>query len=199
MNRKVVISLLLSFVVALSATGAGDVFQQLGISKADAPKELVWSLGAGQVAVSEVRSTLKAASPAVRAAIVEQVLVWAKAFVSSPQFAKTWAAHREEYKPSRPEADQPDAMPYYQEELKSWNEQYPADGKALVKQRLREFLEATANVDYSAKLVAKGGKMRFANQAYEEKPGEWKLAYRAGREPSEKARAFVKAWLAELK
>lgn len=64
--------------------------------------------------------------------------------------------------------------------------------------RSLEFLEATSDVDYDAKLVSRGGKMRFANEDYESKSANWKLAYRAGREATEKARAFASVWFAEL-
>ena len=38
----------------------------------------------------------------------------------------------------------------------------------------------------------------YSDEDYESKPGNWKLAYRAGREATGKARAFATAWLAEL-
>lgn len=82
----------------------------------------------------------------------------------------------------------------YKERVAQWEEEYPADPKELVKQRLQDFLRETSNVDYAAKLNGR----RFANAAYESKSSEWKLAYRAGKEPTEKARAFAEAWLKEL-
>lgn len=45
----------------------------------------------------------------------------------------------------------------------------------------------------------KHGKLRFVKPEYERKSSEWKLAYRAGKASTEKARAFAAAWLAELK
>ncbi len=39
---------------------------------------------------------------------------------------------------------------------------------------------------------------KFVNPAYEKKPAEWKMAYRAGKPAVDAARTFAKAWLAEL-
>jgi hypothetical protein len=246
--------------VTLSAVGGGDVLSDLKISKKDAASETVQSLAGGQVNTWRVRSVFKAASPATRAALVEQTLIWTKAYVSSPQFAKDYAAYREQAKPQPPERTQTvdeelaerrkereeqlaeakknvAEMPAeyrkiaeegykaaaasmkqmdtpefrkmerdgivmqrkqedenHEEALARWEEEYPADPKELVKARLEQFLEATEDVDFDAKLNGR----KFASAQYERKPQEWKLAYRAGKEPVEKARAFAEAWLKEL-
>ncbi len=86
----------------------------------------------------------------------------------------------------------------YQNRMKQWEDRIPADPRVLIARRIRAFLEMSKDVDFSAKLVAAGSKMRFADERYEEKPGEWKLCFRAGREATEAARAFAKSWLAEL-
>jgi len=87
----------------------------------------------------------------------------------------------------------------YEGRVAAHEKRFPADPKTLVARRLQEFLQATSDVDFGAKLVAgRGGKMVFANAAYEEKPSEWKLCYRAGREPVEAARAFAADWLKAL-
>jgi hypothetical protein len=82
--------------------------------------------------------------------------------------------------------------------LAEWNKRTPADPKTLIADRIREFLETSADVDFSAVLVKKGTHMRFANEDYESKPNQWKLCFRAGKEAVEAARAFAEAWLAEL-
>jgi flagellar biosynthesis GTPase FlhF len=243
-----------------SAAGAGDVLSDLKISKKDAATEAVQSIAGGHVNTYRVRSVFKAASPAMRAALVEQTLIWTKAYVNSAQFAKDYAAYREQAKPQPPErtttvdeelaerrkerqeqlaeakknvAEMPaeyrkiaedgykaavEAMKQmdtpefrkmerdgivmqrrqeddnHEERLAEWEEQYPADPKELVKMRLEQFLEATEDVDFDATLNGR----KFADKQYERKPQEWKLAYRAGREPVEKARAFAEAWLKEM-
>jgi hypothetical protein len=243
--------------------GAGDVLQQLSVSKADAGQEVLSSLAQGNVSYYRVRNAFKKAAPSVRAALAEQVLVWTKAYVSSPQFSKDYAAQREQSKPQieeRPSIDEElqerrakraadmeetkksiAAMPkeyraqaeegykaavesmkqldtpefrkierdgiiaerkseqeQYEERLAEWEEQYPSDPNVVVKKRLEEFLDETEDVDYDAELVESYGKMRFADKPYERKSAQWKLAFRAGKETTEKARAFAKEWLGEL-
>ena len=251
------------FLWASSAIGAGDVLQQLKVAKSDATERVVQAFAHGNVDYWPVRQAFKAATPAARAALVEQVLVWTKAYVNSPQFAKDYAAYREQARPDAGSASNVDAelkkrreermaelaeakkaiaempaeyrkaaeeglkaqaeamkefdTPEYRkmereqiaqelqssaeedkERMQRWTAEYPAEPKALVKKRLQEFLKETASVDYAAQLVSKSGKMRFANAAYEQKSPMWKLAYRAGKDATEKARAFAAAWMKEL-
>jgi opacity protein-like surface antigen len=75
----------------------------------------------------------------------------------------------------------------------------PADPKAALKVRLKRYLAATADVKWGAKLKDQEGLKVFEDQALERKPREWKLAFRMGKDATEAARAFAKAWLAELK
>jgi hypothetical protein len=86
----------------------------------------------------------------------------------------------------------------YAEQVKAWEENYPADPRILIQKRIRDFLETSADVDFAAKLIASGSKMRFANEDYEGKPAEWKICFRAGKEATEAARAFARSWLTEL-
>ena len=258
MKKFVIVAMLIA--AAVTAGGAGDVLSELKISKKDAASETISSLAGGHVNTWRVRSVFKNASPAVRATLVEQTLIWTKAYVNSPQFAKDYAAYREQQKPRAPErtttVDQELAnrkkerdeqlaeakknvanMPAeyrkmaedgykaaaesmkqmdtpefrkmerqgiemqrkqedenHRQQLARWEKELPADPKELVKARLEQFLEATEDVDFDAKLNGR----KFANAAYERKPQEWKLAYRAGKEPVAKARAFAAAWVKEL-
>jgi hypothetical protein len=86
----------------------------------------------------------------------------------------------------------------YAGRLKDWNEKFPADPRVLIKKRIADFLSASAGVDYAAKLAARGDKMVFVRDDYEQKSPEWKVCFRAGKEATEAARAFAKAWLVEL-
>lgn len=200
------IAVLLLSVITMSATGAGDVLQQLGYAKNDAMSDAVFSVAVGQFGINDnVEKKLRAASPEMRAAVTEQGLIWLKAYTATPQFEQAYQQHRNDYKPEAPgtEGEPEDiksAREYYNEQLAEWKQNYPATGREMVKRRLNEFLRESADVDFDAKLVRKGNKMRFVNEQYEdEKSGEWKLCYRAGKAPVEKARAFAKQWLAELK
>jgi hypothetical protein len=246
-------------VSAVGVQGAGDALSQLGIPLQRAKQDIVWSLQSGQVGVSEAKRAFKAAAPAARASLVEGTLSWAKAYTQTPEFAKAYAAARDEAKPAPPDhltvdaqvkadiAEQKEYLaqmkqelanaadyakadyretvrtaearlkemqtPAYREEVKSnveggaeayrdqmqqWNADYPADPKVQIRKRLGEFLTESANVDFNAKLVPQGRKMRFANEAYESKSGEWKMCFRAGKEATTAARNFASAWYKEL-
>ena len=87
---------------------------------------------------------------------------------------------------------------HYEEELGKWEQRYPANPRVLIKKRINDFLAASSGVDFTAKLLTRGDKMVFANAAYEQKPAEWKLCFRAGKEATETARAFAVTWLTEL-
>ena len=75
----------------------------------------------------------------------------------------------------------------------------PANPQLALKRALKEFLDKTAGVDFAAQTKPRGVLKAFVNTAYEQKPREWKMCYRAGREACEAARAFATSWLAELK
>jgi hypothetical protein len=90
------------------------------------------------------------------------------------------------------------AVTKYEQQLQQWQKDYPADHKIMVKARLETFLRITADVDFDAALKEEYRMKKFVNPAYEKKPAEWKMAYRAGRPAVETARSFAKAWLAEL-
>lgn len=82
--------------------------------------------------------------------------------------------------------------------VKQFENLYPADPRALVAMRLRRFLDATGDVDFSAKLVGQDNKQKFADPAFEARPGEWKMAFRAGKPATDAAREFARKWLADL-
>ena len=86
-----------------------------------------------------------------------------------------------------------------QQRLADWEAKYPADKLVFIKERLKQFLEETSNIDFNAQLIEKNGKKYFTNPAYEHKGNRWKLAFRAGKEVVEPARAFVQGWIAEIK
>lgn len=75
----------------------------------------------------------------------------------------------------------------------------PADPRVALKRSLKKFLDVTSGIDYAAALKPAGSRRVFANPSFEQKPKEWKLCFRAGREACEAARTFATGWLAELK
>ena len=82
--------------------------------------------------------------------------------------------------------------------LKELEGVYPADPRALVANRLRKFLDLSKDVNFTAQLVERDKRMRFADAALEAKPGEWKMLFRAGKPAIDAARAFAQKWLADL-
>lgn len=87
----------------------------------------------------------------------------------------------------------------YQQSLQEWETKYPANQLLFVKQRLLKFLEETKDIDFNAEINVKNGKKIFVNPVYEKNKGYyWKMAYRAGKEVVEPARAFVTEWLKEI-
>jgi len=75
---------------------------------------------------------------------------------------------------------------------------WPTDPRTLVADRLRHFLEVSADVAYTAKLTERNGKQVFADPALEARPKEWKLCFRAGKPATDAARAFAQKWLNDL-
>jgi hypothetical protein len=86
----------------------------------------------------------------------------------------------------------------YQKRLEAHEKRFPPNPKTVIARRLQEFLDVSKDVDFDAKLVPAGSKMRFADPRYEEKPPEWKLYYRAGRDVVAAAREAAQAWLKAL-
>ena len=84
--------------------------------------------------------------------------------------------------------------------LKEWEAKYPVDPQLFIKTRLVQFLEETKDIDFNAQLTELKGKKVFVNQEYEKRrSNRWKMAFRAGKEVVEPARAFVQQWITEIK
>lgn len=87
----------------------------------------------------------------------------------------------------------------FQDRLAKYEKKYPADPRLLVASRLHQFLELSQDIAFEAKLLPSGGgRMKFADPQYEGKSSQWKLCYRAGREPVQAARAFATQWLRQI-
>lgn len=81
-----------------------------------------------------------------------------------------------------------------------WEKKYPADHKAAIKNRLKEYLDIAATVDFNAQLTPpdKYGRRKFVNPAHEKQSLKWKAIYRSGKEVNAAVTAFIQAWLKEL-
>jgi hypothetical protein len=83
-----------------------------------------------------------------------------------------------------------------------WRNDFPADHNTLIAWHLRNFVDATVDVDFAAKGKMVPGEagpvFSFDNAAYNKKPWQWHECYQAGPEATSAARAAAQAWLKEL-
>ena len=86
----------------------------------------------------------------------------------------------------------------YKKDLEKLETDLPVNPKVLLKRRLQQVLDITADVDYDAELKEVGKFKVFVNPVYEKKSKDWKLAYRAGRQTTELIRAWAKKWVGQL-
>ena len=86
----------------------------------------------------------------------------------------------------------------YQERLKEWEKNYPADHRLFVKARLQKFISLAKTVDFNAELKTVNGKRKFVNPTYEGKAYDWKQIYRAGKEVIDPAVQAAEQWIKEL-
>jgi hypothetical protein len=86
----------------------------------------------------------------------------------------------------------------YEKALAGWQRDFPENPNGAIARRLREFLDVSATVDFNAKLIPQGSVMLFENSAYQNKPEQWKLCFRAGKEATAAARTAAQAWLKEI-
>jgi hypothetical protein len=86
----------------------------------------------------------------------------------------------------------------YEESMKQWEEEYPADYRQVIKKRLHKFIDLAGTVDFSAELKMVNGKKKFVNPLYEAKAYDWKQIFRAGKEVIDPAVAFARQWINEI-
>jgi hypothetical protein len=157
------------------------------------PEDEVKKADEEQARQAEESKKAIAALPAEQRAQIEQAMNAAQAMtaqMNTPEMRKT--------RLDGIRAARADQMNDYEKALASWTRDYPENPAPIVAKRLREFLAGSADVDFAATLTPRNGKMVFENPAYEEKPAQWKICYRAGKEATTAARAAVQAWLKEL-
>lgn len=146
-------------------------------------------------AVNQAEESLKKADVSVKK-IFEEVLVQSKKQLKDAQdpnneMIKNYQSNYESMVKMNETA--------YQQQLEKWEEDYPTNHLLYVKRRLQQFLDETQSIDFNAELTERNGKKIFVNPAYERKSNRWKMAFRAGKEVVEPAKAFVQEWLKEIK
>jgi hypothetical protein len=77
----------------------------------------------------------------------------------------------------------------------------PADARKLFARRLREFLDATAGVNFEARTISLTGGpdgIEFVDKADRKRPWMWQEAVIVGPEATAAARSAAEAWLKEI-
>ncbi|WP_224994421.1 hypothetical protein [Cesiribacter sp. SM1] len=210
MSRAACVLLLVSLFSFAPAAVFSSVFEQLGLSREEAQEDIVSSFMGGSL-YNRNMSAARSIPVSARAAVVQQIALFAKEVVNTPAFIEAYQQERENNKPLEsdffpengelyPAEEQAEMRKYFKMAVQEWEQQYPQDHRLFLKQRLREFLAVTADVDFAAALEKHPymNKMVFVNQEYESKPEEWKKAFRAGNEATAAARQFAGQWLKEL-
>jgi len=88
----------------------------------------------------------------------------------------------------------------YTQGMKDWEARIPADLNVAIARQLRDFLTNTTDVDFAAKQgpLMGGHEYGFLNQAYWDKPWQWKFAWEWGPEAIAAARTAAQVWLKEM-
>ncbi|HEX4347159.1 MAG TPA: hypothetical protein VHZ73_06280 [Vicinamibacterales bacterium] len=86
----------------------------------------------------------------------------------------------------------------YTQSAQAFDKEHPASINQAIALRLHRFLDTCGAVDFNAQIVAKGGTKVFVNPAYEANDDDWKMCFRAGKEPVDAAKALAQAWLREI-
>jgi len=87
----------------------------------------------------------------------------------------------------------------YTDKMNALDKKYPENPQVLIKRRLQEILDITADVDYDAQIDHGKKYDVFVNPAYEKKSKDWKLAFRAGKTATDAVRAAAQKWIMEIK
>ncbi|HEV7331523.1 MAG TPA: hypothetical protein VGN63_10835 [Flavisolibacter sp.] len=180
-------------------TTYNNIFNQLGIETEVAETYIVDNIIGGSTSfpTSEIMVSLALNK---REEAVRKIGDYIKAYVQTPAFAKEYATARTDQKPEAPTGLYKNAenMAVYKEDMLRWEKEYPASFTVLLKRKLNEFLQLTADIDFNAKLVQRGKKQVFADPALEAKDSFWKACFRSGKTTVAAARSYAQQWLLEL-
>lgn len=188
--------------IAIMAATVTNIFEDLSFSEDDAKENIIASFGGGFISTSyEVLKKAKGLPVEMKVAGTRQLIRFAKEYSQSGEFQKKYTKWRNErlgYKKKKFGIPNPMKMidNAIDKQINKADDEkrFPADANVLIKQRLKEFLDVSATVDFDARL---NGSM-FANPEYEAKSDQWKMCFRAGKAVVEAAREEAKAWLKEL-
>ena len=142
--------------------------------------------------LQESRKSVAVLPPQERASILEQISANEKT-LRDPAFIKQMQAQLAEERAQTNGLDASAAA--------EMRERFPADPKELFARRLREFLDATSNVDFSTKTVSLTGGpdgIEFVDPAVRAKHWMWHEAVIVGPDATAASRAAAQAWLKEI-
>ncbi len=163
-------------------------------SKGTPDEQFAKSLAEQRQSLAEMKQNVAKMSPDMQKQMepmVQQMEASVERLAKDPQMA---AMMKQSY-----EQENISEQKSYQDRLAVWEKKYPTDSRALIAVRLHQFLDLSRDIPFDAKLApGGGGKMKFADPQYEARSSEWKLCYRAGREPVQAARAFASEWLRQI-
>ena len=164
--------------------------------KTDTPEEMRASMiKMAKEFVKNTEDGIKTATPDMKK-VFEQMLETAKKNLKDAEdpnnkniknYAQNYEAIKKMYQQS------------YDNSIKEWENNYPANHLLYIRVKLQAYLEATNDIDFSAQLFEKNGKKYFVNPLYERKGYRWKMAFRAGKEAVETGRSFATQWISEIK
>lgn len=187
----------------MAATVVLDIFDDLSCSRDLAKEKIVESFGRGSFAAgSELVQKARQLPEAAQAEGARQLVRFAREYTQTSAFKKQYARWRNEqlgYKQKKkPGILNPMKMldKAVDKQLNKGDDEkrIPSDPEILIRQRLQEFLDIAATVDFDATL---SGRM-FSNPAYESKSPQWKMCYRAGKAVITAAEEEVREWLKEI-
>lgn len=104
--RVVIVSSVLAAALAAGVLAQADVFTQLGSNETEAREQIFSAFSSGSPDITGTREVFKSATAEGRVVIVKAVSGFARAYSTSADFAKRYAAHRDNQKPSVPSAMQ---------------------------------------------------------------------------------------------
>ena len=177
-----------------------NIFTQLGLETEEAESYILGNILGGSTSFPRTK-VMASLALNKRADAVKEIGNYIKAYVKAPAFAKEYATTRADQKPEAPTGlyRNQENMAAYKEDLKRWETEYPANFNELLKQKLKEFVQLTSDIDYNAKLTQRRDKMVFADPALEAKDPFWKACFRSGKTTVDAARTYAQQWLSELK
>lgn len=181
--------LLLSMLAISAGAAAPDILRELAISRTDAENEVLASFGDGAVSPSRFRNAVRALNPEARAALVERGLMWTKAYVESPAFAKAYAARRESRRPKPPaaagsvEEEVARRLAEFDEQMKAAEKQvqsFPPEMRAETLKNLRESRAQMKAAEPQMAAMHRQGileERKSAQEAYEADLARWEKSY----------------------